>query len=375
MQQKRIDQGYHSAIFPLHHAALKISTTILLLITIVCTSAFLYPTTIRQPTPLQFKIPKGWPKPPVNIYTSNPLTEEGFQLGKKLFYDGRLSKDGNFPCASCHFQFAAFSTFEHDLSHGINDQLTKRNAPALFNLAWMKEMHWDGAINHIEVQPLAPMLAVDEMGENLDSVLLKLKKDTAYTRMFKAAFGSSNITSQRMLKAIAQFTGSILSYNSKYDKVKNGKATFTISEQVGYQIFKAKCNTCHKEPLFTDNSFRNNGLRVNATLNDWGRMTVTGNAKDSLKFKVPSLRNLTLTLPYMHDGRFNTLTQVIDHYRNKLDTSQSTLDKTLRNRIPISDQEKVDLLNFLYTLTDKEMAGNPRYSEEIKRSDNFRDHH
>ncbi len=282
---------------------------------------------------LKLTIPKGWPKPSKDIFAKNPLTEEGFQLGRKLFYDGRLSKDGNIPCASCHQQFAAFANYDHDFSHGFNNSFTRRNAPPLFNTAWMKELHWDGAINHIEVQPLAPMTATNEMAETLENVLKKLNADTAYRRMFKAAFGDATINSQRMLKAIAQFTGSIVSCNSKYDKVKRGEASFTMSEEQGYQVFKANCNSCHTEPLFTNNTFRNNGLDINKTLADFGRMTITGNAADSLKFKVPSLRNSYLTAPYMHDGRMAGLQQVIEHYRNGINNDQPTLDTLLKKRI------------------------------------------
>lgn len=314
-------------------------------------------------TPIKLTIPDGWPKPSVDIFAGNPLTEEAFQLGRKLFYDGRLSKDGNFACSSCHQQFAAFSTYDHDLSHGFNDGFTTRNAPGLFNLAWMRSYHWDGGINHIEVQPLAPLTAVNEMAESVDSVILKLKKDPVYKKMFRAAFGSTDITSQRMLKAIAQFIGTIVSYNSKYDKVKRGEKTFTASEERGYTVFKAKCNVCHTEPLFTDNSFRNNGMDMNKSLKDPGRMRATGDSADFLKFKVPTLRNLSFTYPYMHDGRFYTLGQVIEHYRNKLNTTQPTLDPLLRNRLAVSDPEKNDLLNFLRTLNDSVVVNNARYAQ------------
>ena len=315
-----------------------------------------------KPTYLKFEIPKGWPKPAKDIFVNNPLTEQGFQLGKKLFYDGRLSRDGNFACASCHQQFAAFATYDHDFSHGYNNSFTTRNAPALFNLAWTPLLHWDGGINHIEVQPLAPLTAHNEMAENIDSVLKKLRKDTAYPKLFKAAFGTTLINSQRMLKALAQFTGSIVSYNSKYDKVIRGEATFTPAEEKGYNFFKAKCAVCHAEPLFTDNSFRNNGLTVNAYLNDYGRMRITNNKNDSLKFKVPSLRNVTLTFPYMHDGRYYSIGQAIDHYRTGIDTTQATLDPALKNRIAISNAEKNNLIYFLFTLTDTTLTKNPRYS-------------
>ena len=315
------------------------------------------------PDYIEFKIPAGWPKPHTNIFAKNKLSEQGFQLGKKLFYDTRLSKDGTISCANCHQQFAAFATYEHDFSHGHNDQHTTRNAPALFNLAWMKNLHWDGGINHIEVQPLSPITSPTEMAETLENVLIKLKSDTAYPNLFKAAFGTEEINSQRMLKALAQFTGSIVSSNSKYDKVLKGEATFTYAEENGYNLFKAKCAACHKEPLFTDNSFRNNGLEINTFLNDYGRMKITGDAKDSLTFKVPSLRNVAVSFPYMHDGRFYSLGAAIEHYRNGIVTTQPTLDPLLANKIAITNTQKYELIYFLNTLTDTSMTKNPRYAK------------
>jgi cytochrome c peroxidase len=313
-------------------------------------------------TPLKLKIPKGWPKPASDIFANNPFTEEGFQLGRKLFYDGRLSKDGNFACASCHQQFAAFATYDHDLSHGFHDQFTTRNAPPLFNLAWSRLLHWDGGVNHIEVQALSPMTAPNEMAENIDSVLQKLRKDTSYQRMFASAFGSKMMNSQRMLKALAQFVGSLISSNSKYDKVKKGEDKFYAAEQRGYELFKQRCNTCHREPLFTDYSFRNNGLPLNDFLKDYGRMRITGNPMDSLKFKVPSLRNVSVTFPYMHDGRLYSLYDVIDHYSKGIQQS-ATLDSSLKKGIPFSEDEKNDIIYFLHTLKDTIFLNDKRFSQ------------
>ena len=323
-------------------------------------------TTITTPpvsiTPIKFIVPNGWPQPPTDIFANNPLTEEGFALGRKLFYDTRLSVDNTVACANCHQQFAAFATYDHDFSHGLNNTHTFRNAPGLFNLAWMQKMHWDGGIAHIELQPLAPITNTIEMGETIENVVNKLKADTLYPKLFSKAFGSTEVTSQKMLKALSQFMGSIVSYNSKYDKVKRGEATFTFTEQNGYTVFQSKCATCHPEPLFTDNSFRNNGLPVNSFLNDYGRLRITGNAADSLKFKVPSLRNVGVSVPYMHDGRFNSIGGVIDHYRNDLITTQPTLDPLLKNRISITNQEKNDLTYFLFTLTDTTFTKDPKLS-------------
>lgn len=316
------------------------------------------------PDPLTLNIPPGWPKPPTNIFTKNKLTEQGFQLGKKLFYDGRLSKDNETSCASCHQQFASFATYDHDLSHGVNNSFSTRNAPALINLAWMRDLQWDGGVNHIEVQPLAPLTAPNEMGEQLDSILLKIKKDSVYVRMFKAAFGDKLINSQRILKALAQFTGSLISANSKYDKVQRGEATFNAYEQNGYNVFKSQCASCHPEPLFTDNSFRNNGLPLNR-FNDIGRQKISNDKSDSLKFKVPTLRNVQVSFPYTHDGHIFSLYQMVEHYRSGIITGQSTLDSLLKNRLTMTLKEKNDVVYFLYTLTDSSFFKNPRFAPEM----------
>lgn len=311
-------------------------------------------------TPLNFTIPYGFPEPQYK-FEGNPLTKEGFELGRKLFYDGILSKDGNFPCASCHQQFAAFSTSDHDLSHGFNNQFTTRNAPALLNLVWMKEMHWDGGINHIEVQPLAPITAPNEMAEDINNVVNKLKQDNNYKRMFKAAFGEDDINSQKMLKAITQFMGSMVSSNSKYDKVKRSETSFTSPEQTGYNIFINKCAGCHKEPLFTDQSYRNTGMPINSFLKDFGRMSITRKKEDSLKFKVPSLRNVLLTFPYGHDGRFYSIDNVLDHYRSGVQDGP-TLDPLLKNKILLTAEERYYIKTFLATLTDADFINDKRFS-------------
>jgi len=313
------------------------------------------------PHALTFTIPTGFPAPQYS-FTGNPLTKEGFELGRKLFYDGRLSKDGNFPCASCHQQFAAFSTFDHPLSHGFNNQFTLRNAPGLFNMVWNKQMHWDGGIANIEVQPLAPLTAPNEMAEDIKNVISKLQQDDEYKKMFASAFGDETINSQRMLYAITQFVGSLVSANSKYDKVKQGKAVFSQTEQNGYTLFQSKCVSCHPEPLFTDYSFRNVGLPVDPFIKDYGRMRITNKSEDSLKFKVPSLRNVALTFPYEHDGRFSGITSVLDHYSSTVQNGP-TLDPLLKNKIPLSNAEKFYLVEFLKTLTDSAFISDSRFSQ------------
>lgn len=311
--------------------------------------------------PINFDVPAGWPSPHYN-FSGNPLTQEGFELGRKLFYDGRLSKDGNFPCASCHQQFAAFSTFDHPLSHGFDNQFTLRNAPGLFNIAWQPQTHWDGGITNLEVQPLAPITAPNEMAEDINNILEKLRNDGSYPSLFKAAFGDAGVTSQRMLWALTQFVGSMISSDSKYDRVKKGAANFTPDEQVGYALFQNKCTSCHSEPLFTDNSFRNTGILVDPTIKDYGRMMITRQAADSLKFKVPSLRNVAITAPYGHDGRFLSITQVLEHYNSGVQNSATT-DPLVRNRIPLTLNDKFYLLAFLRTLTDSTFINNTRFSQ------------
>ena len=313
-------------------------------------------------TPIEFKVPQGWPKPHYN-FDSNRLTQEGFALGRKLFYDGKLSRDGNVSCASCHQQFAAFATLDHDFSHGVNNSLTTRNSPGLHNLAWTKDFMWDGGINHLDLQPLAPLTAPNEMGETIDNVLNKLKADAVYRQMFKSAFGNETINTQLMTQALSQFMLMMVSNNSKYDKVKRGETTFSLAEGLGYDLFKAKCISCHQEPLFTDNSFRNTGLPINDNIKDFGRMKITRNRADSLKFKVPSLRNVELTYPYGHDGRFNNLDLVMEHYRSKV-VNGPTTDPLLKNKIPISNFEIGQIKAFLYTLTDSSYINDRRFSQQ-----------
>ncbi|WP_132056020.1 cytochrome-c peroxidase [Pseudocnuella soli] len=314
----------------------------------------------KGPTPVSFDIPQGFPKPEYD-FAGNPLTKEGIELGKKLFYDGILSADGNFPCASCHQQFAAFATFDHDLSHGFNDAFTTRNAPGMFNLAWRKEFHHDGGILNLETQPLAPLTAKNEMAETVDNVVRKLRASTKYPSLFAAAFGDAEINSQRMLKALAQFVVTMVSANSKYDKMKRGEATFTQFEQAGYTVFQSKCATCHQEPFFTDGSFRNNGIGLNPFLKDGGRIRITGNAADSMKFLVPSLRNVALTFPYMHDGRFTSLQQSIEHYRSGIKQTPN-LDPSLQLGIALTNSDIVNLTAFLKTLTDSSFISDKHFA-------------
>ncbi|MGC4039378.1 MAG: cytochrome c peroxidase [Flavobacterium sp.] len=310
-------------------------------------------------TPLYFEVPKDWPKPAYD-FSKNPLTEEGFQLGRNLFHDPILSRDKTISCASCHSPGNAFTHIDHDVSHGIDGKTGTRNSLALINLAWSKNFMWDGGVNNLEVQPINPITNPNEMDEKLENVIAKLEQSPKYRALFTKAFGDDKITSQRILKALAQFTVMLKSSDSKYDKVMRHEATFTKDEEKGYQLFKANCASCHKEPLFTSNTFENNGLQPDSTFKDGGRFRITKNAKDSLRFKVPTLRNIELTAPYMHDGRIKNLSMVLFHYTD--DVYQSpTLSKQLRKKMVLNEQDKNNLLAFLGTLTDESFIKNPRF--------------
>jgi len=338
-----------------------ITTILFLFIVVVSCIAWVNHAKPPKTTPLNFIIPKGWPQP-VYDFKNNPLTKEGFELGRKLFYDYRLSKDSSISCGSCHQQFAAFATYDHNVSHGYNNSQTTRNAPALFNLAWTKNFMADGGINHLDLQPIAPITAPNEMAESLEGIIKKIQRDTAYKRMFTKAFGSSLINTQRIMKALSQFMLMLVSSNSKYDKVMRGEASFILPEQLGYDIFKKKCISCHTEPMFTDYSYRNIGMPVDPYLNDYGRMAITNNKEDSLKFRVPSLRNIAYSAPYGHDGRFFSLTNVFEHYRSKAIDGPTT-DSLFKHKMPLSNFEIGQLTAFLYTLTDTTFLKDKRFAE------------
>ena len=314
---------------------------------------------IKIGTPIYLEIPKGWPKTKYD-FSKNPLTEEGFQLGRKLFYDPILSRDNTISCASCHLQATGFTHVDHELSHGIDGKIGTRNSLALMNLAWSENFMWDGGINHLDVQPINPITSPVEMDETLANVVIKLQKSENYPQLFEQAFGDSKITGQHLLKALSQFVVMLKSCNSKYDKVMRKEAEFTEKEKNGYRIFKANCASCHKEPLFAGDKFERNGLTMDTTLNDIGRERITNKIEDRMRFKVPTLRNIQFTTPYMHDGRFKKLSEVIKHY-NSLGNDKS-LPKQLKKPMNLTDNERVDLLAFLHTLTDLEFLFDPKFS-------------
>ncbi len=316
-------------------------------------------------TDIRFAVPANFP-PPVYDLSKNPVTPEGFALGRALFYDGILSRDGTISCGFCHQQSSGFTQHGHDLSHGIDDKLTLRNALPIQNLAWEKEFFWDGGVFHLDLFAISPIEAENEMDEELPNVLNKLRQHKTYPKMFEAAFGSPEITTERFLKALSQFQLMCISADSKYDKYVRKESVILSSEELaGLEVFKKKCASCHSGELFTDNSYRNNGLPI-GNPEDTGRERITLNPADNYKFKVPSLRNVEVTLPYMHDGRFRTLENVLDFYTNGVKDSP-TLDPLLKQNgrlgIPLTEVEKKQIIAFLRTLTDQDFLRRKALSE------------
>jgi cytochrome c peroxidase len=307
-----------------------------------------------------FQKPKFWPEPQYD-FRKNPLSQAKIELGKALFYDPILSRDKTISCASCHLSYTAFTHVDHALSHGIADKIGNRNSPALMNLAWGKSFMWDGSINHLDMQALAPISNPLEMDEKIENVVLKLKKSDLYPSLFAKAYGDSSVTGERTLKAISQFLLTLVSANSKYDSVMRKETEFTNQEKVGYALFQKNCNSCHVEPLFTNNAFENNGLALDTGLKDFGKMAISHKLSDSLKFKVPTLRNVQFSFPYMHDGRFKKLKHVLNHYTSGIQKGP-TLSKHLEKPISLSADEKADLIAFLFTLSDKTFLFDPKHA-------------
>lgn len=316
---------------------------------------------------LGFQKPLNFPEPVYN-FANNKITKEGFELGRSLFYEARLSRNNTVSCGSCHIQSAAFTQHGHDVSHGIDDRLGTRNSPPIMNLAWNKAFMWGGGVFDLDLQPIVPITAHEEMDESLENVFNKLRAMQKYTSLFKSAFGTEEINTARFMKALSQFMLMCVSSNSKYDKVmrKEGNTSFSQIELDGYNLFKDKCASCHNEPLFTDGSFRNNGLAL-SPVKDQGLYTSTLLETDRYKFKVPSLRNLMYTAPYMHDGRFLTLDAVLEHYNSQVQPL-ANLDPFLNQNgklgIVLTAVDKTNLLAFLATLNDESFVNNKLLAEQ-----------
>ncbi|GAA4307688.1 cytochrome c peroxidase [Mucilaginibacter gynuensis] len=319
-----------------------------------------------QPDDVRFVAPSNFPQP-VYSFENNAVTKNGFELGRKLFFDSGLSIDGSVSCGSCHQPFAAFANLDHSVSHGVDNCLGTRNTPPLFNLVWQQEFMWDGGVRNIEVSPLNALTNPCEMANTLTNVVDVLNKSNQYPALFNKAFGTSTVTSQLMFRALTQFMSMLVSANSKYDKHirKETGGDFSIDEEAGYQLFIQKCSVCHKEPLFTDLSYRSNGLDLYSE--DRGRDSITQNEADRGKFRVPTLRNIEVTMPYMHDGRFNTLKRVLEHYNSGVKNNPN-LDAELKKNgvsgIPLTQTEQTQIIAFLKTLTDNDFIHDKRFAEQ-----------
>lgn len=310
------------------------------------------------------------------IASDNAFTQQKVKLGRMLFYEKMLSQDNSQSCSGCHMQQFAFTDTAR-FSVGVLGLKGKRQAMSVFNTAWHdNEFFWDGRAHLLRDQALLPIQDTLEMFETLSNVVSKLSASSVYTAQFVRAFGDGEITSKKVSLALEQFMNSIVSNNSKYDRFLAGTANLSASEENGRKLFfreynqffpdqsGADCAHCHGSFNFTNNDYMNNGLDSDASVTDKGRLKVTGNSGDLAKFKVPSLRNIALTAPYMHDGRFKTLEEVVEHYNNGLKNSATidpALDNTRSTGLRLSTQQKTDLISFLKTLTDPVLVSDEKY--------------
>jgi cytochrome c peroxidase len=331
------------------------------------------PPATYDPTPYELNV-GHFEAPP--LPADNPLTVAGVQLGRMLFYEKMFSKDGTQSCADCHQQKDAF-TDSRQFSIGVEGLPGKRHAMSVMNLAWHRHrFFWDGRAATLREQALMPIQDPLEMNETLDNVVAKLSVEKRYTDQFIRTFGNDTVTSERIALALEQFMLTLVSNNSKYDHWEKGHATLTDSEERGRKLFfgqfdpngiekGAQCFHCHAGHNFTIDDYVNNGLDSDTELSDFGLENVTNNPADRGKFKITSLRNIELTAPYMHDGRFATLEEVIDHYDHGVKKS-SHVDALLQvnltsDGLQLTAQDKADLVAFLKTLTDLDFIKNPAY--------------
>ena len=322
------------------------------------------------PTPTQLNLPAGVLAQlgAPNFPADNPLTIEGVALGRKLFYEKALSNDFTLSCGSCHVQANAFSD-PRPFSEGTNGAHGPRNSMSLVNLAWADRMFWDGRVQGLEAQAHDPVINPLEMRNTWPVVEDRLNASTEYRGLFKVAFGNEEIDSTMVTKALAQFVRSIVSFDSPFDRYWYDGDTAAMSEEArnGLALFtsQGKCAGCHAPGLFTDNAFRNNGLDL--VFFDDGVGAVTGDPADLGKFKVPTLRNIALTAPYMHDSRFTTLEEVMGHYNGGVHMNSPNVDLLMdfwgMNPTPFSPDEVHDLIAFLNALTDQALQTNPALAE------------
>lgn len=320
-----------------------------------------------------------------SVPEQNPLTEQAVALGRQLFYDPSLSANGQVSCASCHQQARAF-TDPRPVSVGVSGQPLAFNSMSLANLLWgPPHFFWDGRAASLEAQALAPLQHPDEMGRELDELIKQLDADAHYRALFKAAYG--RVSAEHLAAALASFQRTLISANSRYDQFLRGEVTLSNEEEQGRKLFMAhpdakasqrggNCIDCHSQFLTAGFStrfdgFSNNGLDDDANLKP-GLMAVTGQPEHRGLFKVPSLRNIAVTAPYMHDGRFVTLEQVLDHYNHGIKPSatlspliveaSNSEDPNADISLSLSEAEQRAIIAFLHTLTDEKFLTNPDHA-------------
>ncbi len=333
----------------------------------------------EQDKPYPFPEPYLFHKMPVAA--DNPVTIAGVDLGRHLFYDPILSADSSISCASCHQQSAAFSDAPKQFSTGIGGAIASRNTMPLFNLAWYPSLFWDGRGGSIEEQVFHPVRTHNEMNLQWDVAVERVRGSRMYRAKFNTAFGGIEIDSVLIAKAIAQFERTLISYNSKYDSVLRGEASFSKAELKGFEqitdMSMADCLHCHtvdSDPMGTTFGFSNNGLddiQDAANYADKGRGGVTGKKEDNGKFRIPSLRNIALTAPYMHDGRFRTLKEVLDFYSEGVHTStniDAKMGSAHKRGVHLTEDEKYFIISFLSTLTDSVFIKEPAFGNPFTKN-------
>lgn len=327
--------------------------------------------TLFSPTIIDLQVPSNFPIP--ESMPDNPTSEEGILLGRILFYDPKLSLNNRVSCSSCHHQELAFSDGASLGNFGVSGKKLVRHSPTLINMAWMDQgLFWDGGSKNLESQAFGPLTHADEMGMSLDNLVDRLAANPEYNELFLSAF-EDGLTFQNVAKALAQFERTLISSNSRYDKyVRNERGgNLNDLELKGLNIVQEKCSSCHSGQLFTDNLFHNNGLDNTFTdesheLSYQGRYRITFDPKDLGAFKTPTLRNVMVSGPYMHDGRFMDIEEVLAHYSDGVKAAETTSKLLYQNKgkagIALSDFEKEAIIAFLHTLTDEVFLTNPEFS-------------
>ncbi len=347
---------------------------LLVFLLLIATSATIHS---YEPTPYELKYPANFGSR-FTIPADNPMTKEGVELGRMLFYEERLSANNGISCASCHLQERAFAD-RTTRSMGVDGTLTRRNSMSLANVLWIRNFFWDGRAEGLEAQAMVPLTDPHEMGQSLEVSSKKLQQTAHYPALFKRAFGSDVINGSAITKAIAQFERTLISANSNYDKYLRGEYQPSESELSGLRLFStrpqpeknirgANCVHCHGSPRTFIELFHNNGLDREAS--DKGREEITGQPMDRSRFRVATLRNIAVTGPYMHDGRFRTLEEVVDHYSEHVQVTETlspfisgVSNDPAQTGLRLTDQEKKDIIHFLHMLTDRDFLTNPDFAD------------